>query len=172
VDRAEIDSKLEASRDAAEFWCDRLEVAARMCKFEAFKIWLIAREGFSPEALEVLKRRNAYGSSRRQTDLLRRVLNAPMRKADDLARNEYEIVIPMDEDSELIAAHAVEEISRRHKLDARSINQIKTALVEACINASEHSLSPDRKIYQRYRVEDDESCSPSQIADCGLLRAR
>jgi len=152
---AEIDSKLEASREAAEFWCDRLEVAAAMCKFEAFKIWLIAREGFSPEALEVLKRRNAYGSSRRQTDLLRRVLNAPKRSSDDLARNEYEIVIPMDEDSELIAAHAVEEISRRHKLDSRSINQIKTALVEACINASEHSLSPDRKIYQRFRVEDD-----------------
>ena len=152
---AEIDSKLEASREAAEFWCDRLEVAATMCKFEAFKIWLIAREGFSAEALEVLKRRNAYGSSRRQTDLLRRVLNAPKRNADDLARNEYEIVIPMDEDSELIAAHAVEEISRRHKLDPKSINQIKTALVEACINASEHSLSPDRKIYQRFRVEDD-----------------
>jgi hypothetical protein len=31
---AEIDSKLEASREAAEFWCDRLEVAAAMCKFE------------------------------------------------------------------------------------------------------------------------------------------
>jgi serine/threonine-protein kinase RsbW len=152
---AEIDSKLEASREAAEFWCDRLEVAAAMCKFEAFKIWLIAREGFSPEALEVLKRRNAYGSSRRQTDLLRRVLNAPKRSADDLARNEYEIVIPMDEDSEMIAAHAVEEISRRHKLDSKSINQIKTALVEACINATEHSLSPDRKIYQRFRIEDD-----------------
>jgi anti-sigma regulatory factor (Ser/Thr protein kinase) len=29
------------------------------------------------------------------------------------------------------------------------------ALVEACINATEHSLSPDRKIYQRFRVEDD-----------------
>jgi anti-sigma regulatory factor (Ser/Thr protein kinase) len=28
-------------------------------------------------------------------------------------------------------------------------------LVEACINASEHSLSPDRKIYQRFRVESD-----------------
>jgi serine/threonine-protein kinase RsbW len=61
----------------------------------------------------------------------------------------------MDADAELIAAHAVEEIARRHKLDARSINQIKTALIEACINASEHSLSPDRKIYQRFRIEDD-----------------
>jgi serine/threonine-protein kinase RsbW len=61
----------------------------------------------------------------------------------------------MDDDAELIAAHAVEEIARRHNLDSQSVNQIKTALVEACINASEHSLSPDRKIYQRFRVEDD-----------------
>ena len=61
----------------------------------------------------------------------------------------------MDADAELIAAHSVEEIARRHNLDPKSINQIKTALVEACINASEHSLSPDRKIYQRFRVEDD-----------------
>jgi serine/threonine-protein kinase RsbW len=36
-----------------------------------------------------------------------------------------------------------------------AINQIKTALIEACINAAEHSLSPDRKIYQRFRVESD-----------------
>ena len=27
--------------------------------------------------------------------------------------------------------------------------------IEACINASEHSFSPDRKIYQRFRVESD-----------------
>jgi anti-sigma regulatory factor (Ser/Thr protein kinase) len=30
-----------------------------------------------------------------------------------------------------------------------------TAIVEACINASEHSFSPDQKIYQRFRVESD-----------------
>ncbi len=152
---AEIDSKLEASRELAEFWCDRLEAAAVMCDFARFKIWLIAPEGFSAAALAVLKQRNAYGSSRRQTNLLRRFLNVQAPKSDKLAPNEYEIVIPMDADAELIAAHAVEEIARRHKLDSRSINQIKTALIEACINASEHSLSPDRKIYQRFRIEDD-----------------
>ncbi len=32
---------------------------------------------------------------------------------------------------------------------------MKTALVEACINATEHSLSPDRKIYQKFTVEND-----------------
>jgi serine/threonine-protein kinase RsbW len=152
---AEIESKLEASREVAEFWCDRLEAAAVMCDFGRFRIWLIAPEGFSAAALEVLKQRNAYGSSRRQAELLRRFLNVRVPKSDKLAANEYEIVIPMDADAELIAAHAVEEIARRHKLDSRSINQIKTALIEACINASEHSLSPDRKIYQRFRIEDD-----------------
>jgi serine/threonine-protein kinase RsbW len=152
---AEIDSKLEAARDVAEFWCDRLEAAAFMCGFENCRIWLIAPEGFSPDALKLLEERNAYGSSRRQVDLLRRFLNAPAATSAELAANEYEIVIPMDEDAELIAAHAVEEIARRHNLDTRSVNQIKTALIEACINASEHSLSPDRKIYQRFRVEDD-----------------
>ncbi len=152
---AEIDSKLEAERELAEFWCDRLEAAALMCGFPRFRIWLIAPEGFSVEALAVLKRRNAYGSSRRQADLLRRILNVQGSRSEQLAPNEYEIVIPMDDDAELIAANAVEEIARRHHLDSRSINQIKTALIEACINASEHSLSPDRKIYQRFRVEDD-----------------
>ena len=152
---AEIESKLEASRDVTEFWCDRLEAAAVMCDFKAFRLWLISPEGFTSEALDLLKQRNAYGSNRRQVTLLRRLLDAPRATSDALSANEYEIVIPMDADAELIAAHSVEEIARRHKLDPKSINQIKTALVEACINASEHSLSPDRKIYQRFRIEDD-----------------
>src|SRR2546428_5459469 len=69
--------------------------------------------------------------------------------------DEYEMVIPMGADTELIAAHAVEQIARRVNFRPEAINQIKTALIEACINAAEHSLSPDRKIYQRFRVEDD-----------------
>jgi len=152
---AEIDSKLETLPELAEFWCDRLEAAAVICDFARFKIWLIAPEGFSAPALEILKKRNAYGSSRRQAELLRRFVDAPAPSSDELAPNEYEIVIPMDNDAELIAAHAVEEIAKRHNLDSKSINQIKTALIEACINASEHSLSPDRKIYQRFRLEND-----------------
>ena len=61
----------------------------------------------------------------------------------------------MDEESELIAAYALEEIARRHNITPKTINQIKTALIEASINASEHSLSPDRKIRQKFRVEED-----------------
>ena len=69
--------------------------------------------------------------------------------------NEYEIVVPMGEDTEMIAAHTIEEIAKRHNFPAKAINQIKTALVEACINAAEHSVSPDRKIYQKFAVDDE-----------------
>lgn len=152
---AEIDSKLEASKELAEFWCDRLEMVALMCSFKNYKIWLVAPEGFAPEALEVLKHRNAFGSSKKQVDLLIKFLNAEDVLREKIKPNEYEMIVPMGEDTELIAAHAVEEIARRHSFEPKAINQIKTALVEAFINAEEHSLSPDRKIYQKFAVEDD-----------------
>jgi len=152
---AEIDSKLEAAKDLTEFWCDRLEVVALMCNFLNYKIWLIAPEGFSPEAVEVLRRRNAFGSSRKQIELLIKTLDAEAVTGEKLKANEYEIVIPMGEDTEMIAAQTIEEIARRHHFAPKAINQIKTALIEACINATEHSLSPDRKIYQKFAVEND-----------------
>jgi serine/threonine-protein kinase RsbW len=152
---AEIDSKLEGAKDLVEFWCDRLEMVALMCNFINYRLWLVAPEGFTPEALEALAQRNAYGSSRRQVDLMIKALDAEAVVGEKLKPNEYEMIVPMGEDTELIAAHAVEEIAKRHHFMPKAINQIKTALVEACINASEHSHSPDRKIYQRFTVEDD-----------------
>ena len=150
---AEIDSKLEATRDMAEFWCDRLEMVAIHCNFSRIRLWLVAPEGFAPDALDVLNERNAYGSSRKQAALLAQLLNADIPTPAASTADEYEIVVPMGEDTEMIAAHTIEEIAKRHNFPAKAINQIKTALVEACINATEHSLSPDRKIYQKFVVD-------------------
>jgi serine/threonine-protein kinase RsbW len=69
--------------------------------------------------------------------------------------DEFVMIVPMGEDNELVAANTVEQIARRLNFQPEAINQIKTAIVEACINAAEHSFSPDRKIYQRFRVESD-----------------
>ena len=126
-----------------------------MCNFLNFKVWLVAPEGFSPEASEVLRKRNAYGSSKKQIKLLIEYLGAEIKIGEKVNPNEFEMVVPMGEDTELIAAHAVEEVARRYNFPSKAINQIKTALVEACINASEHSHSPDRKIYQKIAFEDD-----------------
>ena len=152
---AEIDSKLEAKKELAEFWCDRLEMVALVCNFLNYKIWLVAPEGFSTEAAEVLQNRNAFGSSKKQVELLVEFLGAKDILGAKLNANEYEMVVPMGEDTELIAAQTVEEIAKRHHFAPKAINQIKTALVEACINATEHSNSPDRKIYQKFKVEND-----------------
>ena len=150
---AEIDSKLEASAALTAEWCERLEKIAREAKAHRFQLWLVSAAGFSNNAGEVLKQHHVYNSSRRQIDLLSGRLQSSA--AGPALADEYEMVIPMGTDTELVAAHAVEQIARRIKFSPEAINQIKLALVEACINATEHSLSPDRKIYQRFRVEGD-----------------
>jgi serine/threonine-protein kinase RsbW len=152
----EIESKLEAGRGITEIWCDRLAGLARVCGFARSRLWLVSPEGFSTEALELLNERGAYSSNRRQLELLATRLSVDSSLArNEAASDEFEMVIPMGDDTELIAAHTVEQIARRIDFQPEAINQIKTALVEACINAAEHSLSPDRKIYQRFRVESD-----------------
>jgi serine/threonine-protein kinase RsbW len=69
--------------------------------------------------------------------------------------SEFELVIPAEDEAELIAARTVEQIARAADFDQEAINQIKTALIEACINAAEHSNSPDRRIYQRFAIDED-----------------
>jgi serine/threonine-protein kinase RsbW len=154
---AEIESKLEAGRGITEIWCDRLMQVARVCGFTRVRLWLVSPEGFNADASELLNEREAYGSSRQQLELLTERINAASAAMarQEVAPDEFEMVIPMGDDTELIAAHTVEQIARRISFQPEAINQIKTALVEACINATEHSLSPDRKIYQRFRVESD-----------------
>ncbi|MBV9210968.1 MAG: ATP-binding protein [Acidobacteria bacterium] len=154
---AEIESKLEAGRGITEMWCDRLEAVARACGWTRVRLWLVAPEGFSAEASELLASREAYGSSRQQLELLtaRVGFEASPAGRDESAPDEFEMVIPMGDETELIAASTVEQIARRNDFRPEEINQIKTALVEACINAMEHSLSPDQKIYQRFRLESD-----------------
>lgn len=144
---AEIDSKLEANEELTSFWCDRLEMVAVANDLERYRIWLISPEGFSLAALEVLHQRHAIGSSRVQARLLKDLLVSGTLGSEPAEGESFEIVIPMGEDTELIAAHAVEDVARKTGFDTSAVNQIKTALVEACINATEHSFSPDRRIH-------------------------
>ena len=153
---AEIDAKLEADAELTTSWCERLERLAAFSGFRRSRIWLVAREGFSPAALAVLAAREGYGSSRPQLELLASRLSEPTVLGEKIkASNDFEMVVPMGGDNEMIVARAVEQIARRLNFRPEAINQIKHAVVEACINASEHSFSPDQKLYQRLRVEDD-----------------
>ncbi|MDQ3667232.1 MAG: ATP-binding protein [Acidobacteriota bacterium] len=153
---AEVESNLEADRDLTEMWCERLQRLARNSGFARTRIWLISKQGFSEAALQAIDARDGYASSRQQVQLL----TARISDRHDTARqssepDEYVMILPMAEDNELLAASTVEQIARRLNFRPEAIRQIKHAIVEAYINASEHSLSPDRKIYQRFRVESD-----------------
>lgn len=153
---AKVDSKLEASAELTRTWLECLEGIARRRAFVRFQIWLVANEGFDAEAGALLRERGAFSSSRQQFELLTARLSegdGPASHAED--PDEFVLVLPMGSDSELLAANTVEQLARRAQFTPEAINQIKTAIVEACINAAEHSFSPDRKIYQRFRVEDD-----------------
>ena len=153
---ARVDSKLAGDRLLVDAWCDRLENLARQSGFARTQIWLIANEGFNDEAAELLRRRQAFGTSQQQFEILTARLSDEGRAATHSEEgNEFELILPMGADNELLAATTVEQVARRLDFTPAAINQIKTAIVEACINASEHSLSPERKIYQRFRVEDD-----------------
>ncbi len=117
--------------------------------------WYISKEGFSSAASERLASAKAYCSTYSQLDLLQdHLIKLGL---GDVRRpvSEFELVIPIEDEAELIAARTVEQVARAADFDQESINQIKTALIEACINAAEHSDSPDRRIYQRFSVDED-----------------
>ena len=153
---AKVESKLEADNKLTESWLDRLESLARQSGFSRTQKWLIANEGFSPEAMSLLRERNAFSSSQQQFEVLSdRLSQAAGTLQQGEEANEFTLILPMGGDNELLAATTVEQVARRLSFSPEAINQIKTAIVEACINAAEHSLSPDRKIYQRFRVEND-----------------
>ncbi|MBE7517570.1 MAG: ATP-binding protein [Chloracidobacterium sp.] len=145
---AEIDSKLEAAADTAEFWCDRLEMLAAHCGFRRAQIWLIAPEGFAPDALDILNARGAIGTSKAQFALLQREFG----KAAAETPPSYEVIAPMGEDAEMFVVRTIDSIAERHRLPQEAITPIKTAVVEACINAAEHSLSPDRRLAVSFTV--------------------
>lgn len=153
---AEVESKLKADRDLTEMWCNRLERLADSSGFGRTRIWLISNEGFSDDALQAISARNGYASSTQQVELLTSTISESAGTLKQSSESdEFVMILPMGDDNELLAASAVEQIARRLNFQPEAINQIKHAIVEAFINASEHSLSPDRKIYQRFRVESD-----------------
>jgi serine/threonine-protein kinase RsbW len=153
----DIESKLEVDVDVARSWCERFENLAASVGFSRYQLWLVSNEGFTNEASRLLNRNKAFGSSRQQLALLAERLGetAANPVLQTTESDEFLMVVPMGEDNELIAASTAEQIAKRLMFRPEAINQIKTAVVEACINASEHSFSPDRKIYQRFRLESD-----------------
>ncbi len=138
----------------------RLDAAVRdrRAKFGSptrFLHWYVSKEGFSAQASERLSGLDAYSSTYSHLDLIQDHLTSLASCGKPRPASEFELVIPVEDEAELIAARTAEQIARAADFDAESINQIKTALIEACINAAEHGDAPDRKIHQHFAIDEN-----------------
>lgn len=66
------------------------------------------------------------------------------------AERQMELTLPMVEDIEIAAARALSNLARELGMSQQSIDELTHAVIEACINAREHSGCVDNRIYLRF----------------------
>ncbi len=141
--------------DEAESFIRQCALIVNNTKASAVRRCMIGKGGFTGEALKRLTAEGVYTMDAAQLRILKKLI-----EGRDVADNftvkelaslkEFEVVLPMSSKAELVAAGAVGEIGTAIGLDSDTITQIKTALVEACINAFEHSRVKSGKVYCRF----------------------
>lgn len=65
------------------------------------------------------------------------------------AERQMELTLPMVPDIEIAAARAAGNLARELGMGSEAIDEMAHAMIEACINAREHSGSEDKRIYVR-----------------------
>ena len=68
---------------------------------------------------------------------------------------QFELTLPIAPEAELVAAGTTEKIALHTGFDEKAMSEVRLAVIEACINAFEHSDSPDRRIYLTFVAEED-----------------
>ena len=70
-------------------------------------------------------------------------------------KRKVNLVIPMYPNMELAAAQTASSLAGIMDFDENHIDEIQFALIEACINAFEHSKSKDERIFITFIMRDD-----------------
>lgn len=71
------------------------------------------------------------------------------------AVKEVELTIPIMQDMELTATQTATSVAQYMKFDEDRIDEVKMALIEAIINAFEHSKSRDGKVRIKFLIGED-----------------
>ncbi len=130
---------------------------------DRFRKWMVLNESADPAAIDLA---GQYGIHLSHPSQLRLFLNLfgleELEEAQEAERQgaaapprsekpaEYELVLPMKADSEMVAARVAETVAAFAAVDADTVDRIKMAIIEACINAFEHSASTTGKVRLRY----------------------
>ncbi len=122
--------------------------------------WMVGREGFTAEAILRLERggEGVFTSDAAALSAIKKLSRPPepehVEESEPLSR-EFEMVLPPGKNAELVGVRAAGEISAGMGFDEDSIGRIKTSVVEACINAFEHSGSPSARVRLRFIAASD-----------------
>lgn len=65
---------------------------------------------------------------------------------------EISLTLPMGPEMEIAASRAATAVAESMRMSADKIDEVRMAVVEACINAIEHSRSDDQTVYLRFLV--------------------
>ncbi|MBI5599276.1 MAG: ATP-binding protein [Deltaproteobacteria bacterium] len=118
--------------------------------------WLVAREGFTGEAAKRMDDTGVWATDASALGFLRDTVagGAARPTASKIGGTvkEFEITLPMKARSELVAAKTAGEIGEEMGFDDDGVTGIKTAVVEACINAFEHSKVRNGRVHLRFVV--------------------
>lgn len=69
---------------------------------------------------------------------------------------EVDLVIPMLPDIEVAAIKTAAAIAEYMEFNSEKVDELKLALIEACINAFEHSNSKDKKLFIKFVMQGNE----------------
>lgn len=81
--------------------------------------------------------------------------DSPSENAQKASPHEVELTIPMMQDMELTATQTACSIAQHMRFNEDRIDEVKMALIEAIINAFEHSKSPDKKVRIRFVIGEE-----------------
>lgn len=70
----------------------------------------------------------------------------------DAVLREVSLTLPMGPEMEIAASRAATAVAESMSMSADKIDEIRMAVVEACINAIEHSRSSDQVVYLTFQV--------------------
>ncbi len=138
-------SRMATALAASETVVERLAHRLHLAGFIRGEFGLFRRmeDQVMQDVVDYVHGREVEGSA--AAELERNLLEQSLWQHSDDVR--FEMTFPMAHEVELVAAKCLEQIGTNLKVDADAVGQLQIALIEACINAVEHTNESDRNLY-------------------------
>jgi len=83
--------------------------------------------------------------------------------AGEAILREVQLTLPMAPDMEIAASKTATAMAELMSMSPDKIDEVRMAVVEACINAIEHSRAPDRKVALTFEVLGNAAAEPQVL---------